>query len=250
MDHQTRDKWLMYKYGTGAVWVVRLVYWVNAEYVKHNGVSSFEELSSTRPVYQSNFNGSRKTDRNKMIIPRNRKCSWILMYCGRGRKVIAWSNADMLSTRLKWTCSQWHFIWNSKFSVKKIRFKISSAKCRPFCLGHEVLANLDMMTSPNGNIFRVTGPLRGEFTDHRWIPRTKASNAELWCFLWSAPELYINDWVNNREAGDLRRHLAHCDVSVMDHEGCDSTDNNVNNFWMVPYQLEESFQWGLFNDDH
>ena len=23
---------------------------------------------------------------------------------------------------------------------------------------------------------------------HRWIPRTKASDAELWCFLWSAPE--------------------------------------------------------------
>ena len=25
----------------------------------------------------------------------------------------------------------------------------------------------------------------------------------------------INDWVNNREAGDLRRYLAHCDVIVM-----------------------------------
>ena len=29
--------------------------------------------------------------------------------------------------------------------------------------------------------------LCGEFTGHRWIPRTKASDAELWCFLWSAP---------------------------------------------------------------
>ena len=42
-----------------------------------------------------------------------------------------------------------------------------------------------MMTSSNGNIFRVTGLLCGEFTCHRWIPRTKASDAELWCFLWS-----------------------------------------------------------------
>ena len=32
-------------------------------------------------------------------------------------------------------------------------------------------------------------------------------------FLWSAP--WINGWVNNREAGDLRRHRAHCDVIVM-----------------------------------
>ena len=27
-----------------------------------------------------------------------------------------------------------------------------------------------------------------EYTGPRWIPRTKASDAELWCFLWSAPE--------------------------------------------------------------
>ena len=38
-----------------------------------------------------------------------------------------------------------------------------------------------MMTSSNGNIFRVTGPLCGEFT-------------------------WINSWVNSRKAGDLSRH--------------------------------------------
>ena len=45
-----------------------------------------------------------------------------------------------------------------------------------------------MMTSSNGNIFRVTGHLCGEFSGPLWIPRTKARDAELWCFLWSAPE--------------------------------------------------------------
>ena len=64
-----------------------------------------------------------------------------------------------------------------------------------------------MMTSSNGNIFRVTGPLCGEFTCH------KASDAELWCFLWSAS--WINGWVNNRGAGDLRQQRAHYDVIVM-----------------------------------
>ena len=39
------------------------------------------------------------------------------------------------------------------------------------------------MTSSNGSIFRVTGPLCGEFTGHRWIPLTKASDAELWFLL-------------------------------------------------------------------
>ena len=45
-----------------------------------------------------------------------------------------------------------------------------------------------MMTSSNGNIFRVTGHLCGEFIGPRWIYHTKASDADLWSLLWSAPE--------------------------------------------------------------
>ena len=45
---------------------------------------------------------------------------------------------------------------------------------------------LFMMTSSNGSIVRVTNPLWGKFTGHQWIPLAKASDAELWCFLWSA----------------------------------------------------------------
>ena len=45
-----------------------------------------------------------------------------------------------------------------------------------------------MMTSSSGNIFRVTAHLCGEFTGPRWILLTKASDAELWCFLWPASE--------------------------------------------------------------
>ena len=42
--------------------------------------------------------------------------------------------------------------------------------------------------SSNGNIFRVTVPLCRELIGHQWIPRTKASDAELWCLLWFAPQ--------------------------------------------------------------
>ena len=45
-----------------------------------------------------------------------------------------------------------------------------------------------MLTSLNGTIFRVTSLWCGQFAAHRWIPLTKASDAELWLFLWSAPE--------------------------------------------------------------
>ena len=41
-----------------------------------------------------------------------------------------------------------------------------------------------MMTSSNGNIFRVTGHLCGEFTGERWIPRTKDGDAEFWRFFY------------------------------------------------------------------
>ena len=36
--------------------------------------------------------------------------------------------------------------------------------------------------------FREAGHLCGEFTGQQWIPRTKASGAELWCFLWYTPK--------------------------------------------------------------
>ena len=65
-----------------------------------------------------------------------------------------------------------------------------------------------MMTSSNGNIFCVTGPLWGEFTGDRWIPLTKASDAEL---------SLICARINSKQSWGwlLRRHRAHYDVMVM-----------------------------------
>ena len=53
-----------------------------------------------------------------------------------------------------------------------------------------------MMTSSNGNIFRVTGQWRG-------------------ALMFSFICVWINGCVNNRKAGDLRRYRAHYDVTVM-----------------------------------
>ena len=63
-----------------------------------------------------------------------------------------------------------------------------------------------MMTSSNGNIFRVTGPLCG-ISPHKGQWRG--------ALMFSLICAWINDWVNNREAGDLRRHRCHYDVNVM-----------------------------------
>ena len=76
-----------------------------------------------------------------------------------------------------------------------------------------------MMTSSNGNIFRVTGPLWGEFTSHRWIALTKSSDQELWCFLWSAPEQTVEQTIETPViwvcTSDFRRQRIHYDVTVM-----------------------------------
>ena len=70
----------------------------------------------------------------------------------------------------------------------------------------------NMMTSSNGFFSALLAICAGNSPVDRWILHTKASVAELWCFLWSA---WINGWVNNGEAGDLTRHLAYYDVTVI-----------------------------------
>ena len=59
---------------------------------------------------------------------------------------------------------------------------------------------IDMMTSSNGKIFRITGPHKGQWRG---------------ALMFSLICARINDWVNNPEAGDLRRYRGHYDVNVM-----------------------------------
>ena len=68
------------------------------------------------------------------------------------------------------------------------------------------------MTSSNGNISTLlalcvwNSPVTGKFPAQR--PGTRTLTFSLIC-------AWKNGWVNNREVGDLRRHRAHYDVTVM-----------------------------------
>ena len=141
------------------------------------------------------------------------------------RQAIIWTNAGILLTGPLWTNFDQILFKIYTFSFKKMYLKMSAVNRWPFCPDPNLFTSIlslsritttylnigychtvpqfslvyvismktgyrmvVMMTSSNGNIFRVTGPLRGEFTGHRWIPLTKASDAEFWCFLWSVPE--------------------------------------------------------------
>ena len=69
------------------------------------------------------------------------------------------------------------------------------------------------MTSSNGNIFRVTGPLwenspvTVEFPSQRPVTRS----FDVFFFI----SAYTKGWVNNRDPSDLRHPLAHYDVTVI-----------------------------------
>ena len=58
---------------------------------------------------------------------------------------------------------------------------IGALSCQVFN-GHGIdsagMNEKSMLTSSTGNIFRLTDPLCGKFTDHRWIPLTMASDAK------------------------------------------------------------------------
>ena len=70
-----------------------------------------------------------------------------------------------------------------------------------------------MMTSSNGNICRVTGPLWGESSGHWWIPLTTRPVTRS-CDVFYDLRLR-NGWANSRGAGDVRCHRAHQDFTVM-----------------------------------
>ena len=71
------------------------------------------------------------------------------------------------------------------------------------------------MTSSNGNIFRVTGPLYGEFTGHRWIPSQRLMTQSFAVFF----DLCLNKRLSKQSWGwwfetPLRLLWRHCNVII------------------------------------
>ena len=143
-----------------------------------------------------------------MLLVSSRSClypiRWSPMFSGEWR--CSWSSADR-------RCSNYIWVINNFIAY----YSASYIRDLTVCLYYFIA-----MMSSNGNIFRVTGPLCGEFTGHRWIPLTKASGAELCFFLWFASELL---WLSKQSSGwwfetpspSLWRHrngLNHCRLSI------------------------------------
>ena len=108
------------------------------------------------------------------------------------RQAIMWNNAGILLIGPLGTNFSEILIEIPTFSLKKIRLKMSSARCRPFCLGLNVL-----------NTFRLTEPLWKEYTDHRCIFQS-------WCFLCCRPGQPVELAIKLPRTWDALKLTCHC----------------------------------------
>ena len=155
------------------------------------------------------------------------------------RQAIIWTNAGLLLIRPLGTNFSEISIEILTFSFKKTRLKVSSAKRRPFCLGLNELSCV-VFGMPR---FCETAPRDGFSVEFNtlwpwWRHQMETFSALLalcagnspgpvnsphkgqWrgALMFSLICVWINGWVNNREAGDLRHHRGHYDVNVMKNE--------------------------------
>ena len=134
---------------------------------------------------------------------------------------------ELSAIHRKWPAPQYH-------SIQTIPHKIICVIWywfKPNSMG----TGFDMMTSSNGNIFSVTGPLCGEFTGPGEFPTQRPVTQSFDVFF----DLCLNNgWVNNREAGDLRRHCGHYDVNVMNNYF--NTSRSRYLCFVLPYDVKLS----------
>ena len=82
----------------------------------------------------------------------------------------------------------------------------------------------------NGVLY-VTGVFYNDFSHLR----DDISGQWRGALMFSLIYVWINDWVNNAEAGDLRRHRAHYDVTVMSQTETEKLINLLLQFLYFPF---------------
>ena len=149
------------------------------------------------------------------------------------RQAITWSNAHALSIGPLWTHFSEIWIKIENFSFKKMRLNISSGKWWPFCLGLNVLITWTGLCGSQGYapVHKANRSTALTWWRHQMetfsallalcagkspVPVNSPHKGQ-WrgALIFSFNYAWINDWVNNLEAGDLRRQRVYYDVIVM-----------------------------------
>ena len=137
--------------------------------------------------------------------------------CGFG-SLYRWHNNSIANTlELMQSCTKPSIsFWNLYFIlIITIVQHFGDGRCW-FAFGIDYYSSFRISSYPHDDVIKwkhvpLTGQLCGEFTGHRWISRTKASDAELWCFL----DLRLNKRLSKKSLGwwfetPSRPLLRHC----------------------------------------
>ena len=114
--------------------------------------------------------------------------------------ILGCHRSPQCSTRTCWHISAHHTHghWYSKYAILLV-------KSPKFCISHDDVIKWK-------HFLRYWPFVRGI---HRSPVNSLAKGQWRGALMFSLICVWINDWVNNREDGDLRRYRAHCDVTVM-----------------------------------
>ena len=166
--------------------IVYSIVYSGADQRKHHSSAS---LAFVRRIHRSPVNSPHKWPVTRIFFHLMTSPWGIVRLHFMGESLIAQYTETEQSSRwllyCHWTPKAWQFSTLPQPIVQSTWWPLQRRSFPPY------ISSPDMMTSSNGNIFRVTGHLCGELTGDRWILHRKASDAELWCFLWSAPEQTI-----------------------------------------------------------
>ena len=99
------------------------------------------------------------------------------------------------------------------FEIHEV-FMLLRAQTHDLSMVDSQCPDLYMMTSSNGNIFRVTAPLWGNSPGTSEFPSQRPVTQSFDVFFLSVPKQKVGQ-TNHWDAADLRCHCAHYDVTVM-----------------------------------
>ena len=118
-------------------------------------------------------------------------------YHGACRYPNIWRASQLSSRGISFSRMLTAYVVYQRYGDVIVFLNINHTADMPLWTCPQRIYKLTMMTSSNGSIFRVTGPLCGEFTGPRWIPLTKASDAELCVFF----DLHLNKQFSKQSWG-------------------------------------------------
>ena len=134
------------------------------------------------------------------------------VYC-KLRAILFKSDHFKLGYRFSWTYTEtnsflfWHY--NDIVVQYLLKFTVQATICYTDCLGHDDVIKWKQF------------PRHWPFVREIHRSPVKSPHQDQWhrALMFSLICVWINGWVNNREAGDLRRYPAHYDVTVMVYNG-------------------------------